>query len=146
VRDAGGRDEHQATDPFGLGRGELRSEETTQRMRRDVGWPDAGGVEPVREPRAHLRDAPPTMEMRQVDNVQRAPRGERLEDGRPPAPRAGEPVHQHERLTRSQDAVPDEVTVDVDLAQLGRDDRGHHASSPTSASGGAGGFSEQALA
>jgi len=122
--DPRGGDERESSDPRRLSGRELRGKEAAERMADHVHPLEAGCVEPAREPRAHLDEPGDVPRPRQVEDVHAMALGQRVEERRPPAPGAGEPVHEYERLAFPGDAIPDRAALDGDLSQLHRDGSG----------------------
>jgi hypothetical protein len=85
---------------------------------REVDLLQAGGVEPAAEPFAQSIGLHRRVETRQVDDVDSTPGGQGTEQRRPPSPRAGQAVNEHERLAAAGDAVANCAAVDLDLPKL----------------------------
>jgi hypothetical protein len=71
-------------------------------------------VQPAREPGAPaVRRRSPAWP-REIERVDAAMSGERRQQWRPPAPRAGEPVDEHDRVAAARDREARDATVDLD--------------------------------
>jgi hypothetical protein len=81
---------------------------------------EGDSVEPAGEPFAQLRGPHRIVEAREVDDVDAPPSGQQLEHRRPPSPRPGEPVDEHERLSGAGNSVAHGQAVDLDFVDLGR--------------------------
>jgi len=100
-----------------MARRELGRDQATERVPGDVDTLQADRVEPPHEPPAQV-GRPDMAQPPEIDDVNLTARAERLDHRRPPAPRAGEPVHEHERLAAPGDAVRKGPAVDADLSSL----------------------------
>lgn len=115
--------------------GELRRGKPAERVPGDVCAVELGRVEPAGEPVAELvrtREAP---QRGQVDDVEPPVGRKRLEQGRPPAPRAAEPVHEQQGRPVAGNAVANALAVDLDGPEL---EFGRPAGHERSLSGGRG--------
>jgi hypothetical protein len=77
-----------------------------------------GGVEPTAEPARQVVGGKPCSEPRQVEQVNTTALGQRLEDRLPPAPGAGEPVYEDDRLAFAGDPILDRPPVEHELPNL----------------------------
>jgi len=75
-------------------------------------------VEPTTEPARQLGSGKPCSEPRQVDQVNTAALRQRLEYRLPPAPGAGEPVHEDDRFAHAGNPILDRRPVDHELPNL----------------------------
>lgn len=79
---------------------------------------DCGGVEPAAEPACQLVCWKTCSEPREVDQVNTVTLRQRLEYRLPPAPRAGKPVYEDNRLALAGDPIHDRSPVDRELPNL----------------------------
>jgi hypothetical protein len=114
----GGRDEHEPSHAFGVQRCELGGHDAAERVTGEVCTLDADGIQPSGQPAAERMRIGTPLWPREVDCIHAAVCGERPGDGRPPPPRPGETVNQHERLAGTGNDKWRRPSVDVDGAKL----------------------------
>jgi hypothetical protein len=85
---------------------------------REVDLLQPGGIEPVAEPFAQAIGPHRRVKAREVDDVDSTPGGQGTEERRPPSPRAGQAVNEHERLAAAGNAVANRAAVDLDFPKL----------------------------
>jgi hypothetical protein len=101
-----------------LDRRELRRHEPAERVAGEIDLLQPRGVEPAAEPRAQLLGPQRGSETGQIDDVHTAPGGQSPQQRRPPPPRSGQAVDEHERLAAPSDPVSNRSAADLDLALL----------------------------
>ena len=102
---------------FGLSARQLCRDQPAERVSDEVDRPEPGRVEEAPEPGGELAGAE-APEPGQLDEMEAVMRGEPFGEHRPPAPRAGEPVHDDDVRPCSRDAVACRPPVELDLLQL----------------------------
>ena len=91
---------------------------------------ERGRLEPAAEPACQLGGRELPSEPWQVEQVDAATLGQRLEYRRPPAPRAGEPVDKDERFALAVDSIVARRSVDNEFPYLHYDQFGSAAPGP----------------
>ena len=104
--------------PLRLAGGQLGGHEAAEGMTDEVGALEADGLNPAPEQGRQLGGSEVSSQPRQVGQVDAAPLGQLLPDGRPPTPGPGKPENEHDRRTVAGAAVPDRRPVDLDLPEL----------------------------
>jgi len=122
-------------DALRVRRRQLSGGQAAEGVAGDVGPIDLDRVQPAGQPLPELVRVREAAEGREVDDVEPPLRRELLEERRPPAPRAAEPVHEQQRPPLAGDAVPHALAVDLDGSAL---DLGRPARHGGSLSGGRG--------
>ena len=77
-----------------------------------------GSVEPTPEPARELVGGKPCSEPRQIEHVNAVMLRQRLEHRLPPAPGAGEPMHEDDWFALAGDPILDRRPVDRELPNL----------------------------
>jgi hypothetical protein len=116
--DPRGGDERKPARASGLLRRQFRRDEAAERMTDEIDALKRGRVEPAPEPARQLGGRQLRPEPWQVEYVNSATLGQRLEDRRPPAPGAREPVYEHDRLTLAREPIVDRGAIDDELPNL----------------------------
>ncbi len=111
-------DEHQPLGALWLLGCELGRDQPTERMTDEVDASESCRVEPAAEPACESGGGKPSPESWQVDQMYSAPLCQPPEHRLPPAPGAGQPVHEDERLAGAGHAILDRRPVDDELPNL----------------------------
>jgi len=103
ARDPGRRDQDEAPHALRPQRRQLGRDQPAERVAREVDPFVPRLVQPPREPRRELRGPNAPAAAREVDRRDAPQLRKALEQRRPPAPRAGEAVHEDERFAAADD-------------------------------------------
>jgi hypothetical protein len=117
ARDACGRNEHEPANPIGMPRRAFGGNEPAERMPDEVHGSEACRVQEPIEPLREL-PGPHAAEPGKLDEMESVAACEQVDELRPPAPRAGESVHDSDVDAASRDPVREPPSVDLDLPQL----------------------------
>jgi hypothetical protein len=117
TRDAGGGDQCQSADARRLGGGELGGDEAAERVADEIDRSEPRPVEQAAEPRGQLAGTEAT-EPWQLDEVDAVAVRERLGDRRPPAPGAGQTVHDDDVRPVAHDAELGRASVELELPRF----------------------------
>jgi hypothetical protein len=115
--DARRRDEGEPPNARRLRPGELGRDQPAQRVADEVDPSEPRGVQQPGEPRCELTGPQPA-EVGQLDEVEAQPGRKVLDDRRPPAPRAGQPMHDDDVRPRPGHPEPHRLLVERELPQL----------------------------
>ncbi len=117
ARDPGGRDQREPADPRGLCECELGGHQPAERVADEVDRAEPGRVQQRSEPCRQLTRTH-AAEPRQLDEMEAKPLGQRLDQPIPPAPGAGEAVHDGHVRPGPRHTVVRGPPAELDLLEL----------------------------